>query len=192
MNAVVLFQPALKPNYMIGNKQNKGFTPTPKFGVSLQSKRGFTLVELLVAFMVFTLAVAAATALFASVLKSQRKSIAIQNAQDNARYLIGFLAKEIRMSEIRSDDGEFLILDVYHPDEEDIRYQFSGGEILRNGEKINSDEVQVDGRFFIDGTGVGDGEQPRVTMVIKVETTGAKAEERAKVNLQTTLSQRGF
>lgn len=28
--------------------KNKGFTPTPKFGVSLKSKRGFTLVELLV------------------------------------------------------------------------------------------------------------------------------------------------
>jgi len=29
-------------------KNKKGFTPTPKFGVTLRSKRGFTLIELLV------------------------------------------------------------------------------------------------------------------------------------------------
>jgi len=32
----------------IFHKNRKGFTPTPKFGVSLRSKRGFTLIELLV------------------------------------------------------------------------------------------------------------------------------------------------
>lgn len=175
---VVLLLLALKVDYMIGskNKQNKGFT----------------LVELLVALVVFSLAVTIAISLFASALRSQRKSIAIQNVQDNARYLIGFIAKEIRMSEIKSPDGELFILDINHPDEGDIRYQFTGVEVQRNGEKINSDEVQVDGKFFIDGRSTGDDEQPRLTIVMKVETIGAKAEERAKVNLQTTLSQRGF
>src|SRR3989338_4178929 len=33
--------------------KNSGFTPTPKFGVSLQSKRGFTLVEIVVVFGLF-------------------------------------------------------------------------------------------------------------------------------------------
>jgi len=45
--------------------------------------------------------------------------------------------------------------------------------------------------FYIDGReSGGDDEQPRVTIVMKAQTTGAKIEEQAEINLQTTLSQR--
>ena len=45
--------------------KNSGFTPTPKFGVSLQSKRGFTLVEIVVVMGLF--AVLAGFGLFLSI-----------------------------------------------------------------------------------------------------------------------------
>ena len=41
-------------------KNKKGFTPTPKFGVSLRSKRGFTLVELLIVVAIIGLLVSMA------------------------------------------------------------------------------------------------------------------------------------
>ncbi|HLC99846.1 MAG TPA: type II secretion system protein, partial [Patescibacteria group bacterium] len=41
--------------YFWDQKKQKGFTPTPNFGVSLQSKRGFTLVELLVVIAVIAI-----------------------------------------------------------------------------------------------------------------------------------------
>ncbi len=154
-------------------------------------KFGFTLVELLVGMAVFSLVIGIAVNLFAASLRNQRKSIAIQNVQDNGRYLMSFVAKEVRMSEIRTSDGASAILYIYHSEQGDITYVFTGTQITRNGEAISSDEVQVQGMFYIDGReSGGDDEQPRVTIVMKAQTTGAKIEEQAEINLQTTLSQR--
>lgn len=151
---------------------------------------GFTLIELLVGVAIFALSIMVAVNLFMSVLKTQRKSFAIQNVQGNARYLISFMAKEIRMSEINTSDGEQTVLNITHPINGNVIYNFSGTQILRSNEPINSDEVQVSGKFFIDGKTAG--RKPRVTIVMKVETTGAKAEQRAEINLQTTLNQRNW
>ena len=167
---------ALRPDYMIGNKRI----------------RGFTIIELIVAVAIFSIVATVAVGLLTNVLRSQRKVIAVQNIQDNGRYLIGFIAKEIRMSKIRSSDGGMTILNIVHPENGNITYAFSGTQILRNTEPINSDEVEVLGSFYVDGKSVGDDEQPRVTIVMKVKTTGTKTEEQAEINLQTTLTQRNL
>ncbi len=159
---------------MIGNKQTKGFT----------------IVELLVGLAVFSLVIGVAVNLFAASFRSQRKSMAVQNVQDNGRYLMSFVAKEVRMSEIRTSDGETSTLDIYHSEHGNITYAFAGAQIIRNGEVISSDEVQVQGAFYIGGISSGDDEQPRVTIIMKVKTIKTKTEERAEINLQTTLSQR--
>ncbi len=134
--------------------------------------------------------------LFSSALKSQRKSIAIQNVCDNARYILGFIAKEVRMGEIRTADGETATLDIAHPVNGDISYSFSGGKIIRTDATtsgaINPDEVRVEGRFVVEGRAAYDDEQPRVTIIMKAEGSGTKPEEQAEVNLQTTLSQGNF
>ncbi len=155
-------------------------------------KKGFTLIEVLVATTVFSLVIVTAVGLLTAVIRNQRKSIAIQSVQDNGIYLIGFMAKEIRMSEINNSDTIGIgdtTLNITHPSG-NITYTFTGTQILRNSEPINSDEVNVGGKFYIDGKTGGDDEQPRVTIVMKVETTGAKVEEQSEINLQTTLTQR--
>lgn len=149
---------------------------------------------------VFSLGIIIAVSLLTTALRVQRRSIVMQNVQDNGRYLISFMAKEIRMSEINNvSDGETTVLDITHPLNGDITYTFSGSpgwQIIREdgsgAESINSDEVQVEGRFFIDGRTAGDNEQPRVAIVIEVRTSGTKSEEQAKINLQTALSQRNL
>lgn len=153
------------------------------------NKKGFTLVELIVGVAIFSLVILIAVSLLAAALRVQRRSMAIQNVQDNSRYLIGFVAKEIRMSEIKNPDGPSTVLSIYHLKHLDIIYEFTGTQIKRNGDVISSDEVKVEGTFYVDGRG-GDDDQPRVTIVMKVRTTGGKVEERAEINLQTTLSQR--
>jgi prepilin-type N-terminal cleavage/methylation domain-containing protein len=154
------------------------------------NKQGFTLIELLVGVAVFALVITIALGLFMTALRSQRKSIAIQNVCDNARYLFGFMAKEIRMSKLDAADGEITQINITHPVNGSITYSFTGTQILRNGQPINSDEVQIDGRFFIDGKTIGDNQQPKVTIVMEVTNIGTKTEEQAEIKLQTTLSQR--
>ena len=168
-----------------------------------KDKKGFTLVELIVGVAIFSLVIMIAVSLLTAALRAQRKSIAIQNVQDNSRYLIGFIAKEIRMSEIKNLDGPSATLSIYHLEHLDVEYKFTGNTGNPNTEwqitrkdvdgvaTLNSDEVKVEGTFYVDGKGV-DEKQPRVTIIMKVRTTGDKVEERAEINLQTTLSQRDF
>lgn len=156
------------------------------------NKTGFTLIELIVAVAVFALVITAAVSLLTIAVRSQRRALAIQNIQDNGRHLIGFIAKEIRMSKINNLDGQAASLDITHPVNGDINYSFTETQLTRNNEQINSDEVEVSGGFYIDGRTAEDKEQVRVTIVMKVKTTGNKTEEQVEANLQTTLSSRKY
>lgn len=159
-------------------------------------KKGFTLIELIVGMALFVLVISIILNLFTTALRAQRKIIAQQNAQDNARFLLGFIAKEIRMSEIDSVSSN--ILNITRHDGESVTYVFNNAEkkIERTDSStsgsINSDEVLVTGSFYDLGVGVGDSQQPRVTIATKVETNSVKLEERAEINIQTTLSQRNL
>lgn len=159
-------------------------------------KKGFTLIELIVGMALFVLVISIILNLFTTALRAQRKIIAQQNAQDNARFLLGFIAKEIRMSEIDSVSSN--ILNITRHDGESVTYVFNNAEkkIERTDSStsgsINSDEVLVTGSFYDLGVGVGDSQQPRVTIAIKIETNSVKSEERAEINIQTTLSQRNL
>ena len=91
-----------KLNYMTGDKT--------------KNKAGVTLLELLIGITIFSLTIATAIGLFATVIKSQRKSVAIQNVQENGRFLMWYASKEIRMSTINnSEDGETNTLELTHP-----------------------------------------------------------------------------
>ena len=57
---------------------------------------GFTLLEMLVAVAVFTIAIFIIMVGVFSVVNAQRKAVAVQNAQDNLRFAFESMAKEIR------------------------------------------------------------------------------------------------
>ncbi len=199
MSEAVLSVLALRTDYMIGNKQTKiGFTLHLLRGNKKATSRhirkgaGFTLIELIVAAAIFILVITVAVSLLTSALRVQRRAIAVQNVQDNGRYLMDFIAKEIRMSKIRTFDGQTTVLNISHPINGDIKYTFTGTAITRNDEKINSDEVEVSGKFLVDGRTPGDDEQVRVTVVMKVKAVGVKIEEKTDIDLQTTFSQRSL
>lgn len=159
-----------------------------------QKKKGLTLIELLVSISIFSIVVVVSLGLFNNIIKDQRKGLAVQNAQENARYLLNFMAKEIRMAQILTADGSSLVLAIDHPINGSVTYSFSGGELTReDGDgvaTINSNDVQVDGQFIIVGTTLGDNIQPKVTLVLQATATGSKVEEQSTVNLQTTISSR--
>lgn len=158
--------------------------------------KGFTLIELVIAIGIFVIVVSVALSLFLTGLAGHRKTIAIQNVQDNARYLLEFVAKEVRMSEIKN--ANYYRLVITRPDGEEITYAFEGGNIQRTitgnpsgSGPMNSNEVSISGQFYTLGIGKDDNQQPRVTIVMKAETTG-KTEEKARIELQTTLNPRNL
>jgi len=180
VSAVIRSQLAPRTGCIIGNRN------------MIYNKKSFTLIELLVGIAIFSLVITAAVGLLTSAIRSQRKSLAIQNVQENARYLMNSISKEIRMGDFEAVDGESLTFSIEHPVLGDLTYGFNGTQILENNEPINSDEVRVEGRFFVDGETDDDNEQPRVTIIMKVKTVGNKTEEQAEINLQTTIFQRNL
>lgn len=147
-------------------------------------QKGFTLIELLVAMIIFAIVVTTVITIFVRGTTSQRRVFALQEIQENARFMIEKIAKEIRMSEISSGSGEPSAIDIIHPVNDNVNYSFSAGQILRNGAAINSNEVTVTGKFSIDKT-----YQPRVTISMEVKSS---SQPENKINLQTTLSSRKY
>lgn len=181
-----------------------------------QTKTGFTLTELIVVTAIFALIITMAIGFMIAATQTQRKGIALQNIQDNGRHLLAFMAKEIRVSEIVSLDSTGTNTLVITPpdslDNTDVTYTFTGPQITRRAyilmrqpeeeeeeEKkewvtipLNSDQVKADGEFVIDGKTANDSQQPRVTIIMKVESIGTQTKEKAEIELQTTISQRNL
>lgn len=70
----------------IQDTNKSGFTPTPRFGVSLRSKRGFTLIEVILAVTVITTALVACISLISFSVSGIRlgksKLLAVNLAQE--------------------------------------------------------------------------------------------------------------
>lgn len=158
--------------------------------------KGFTLVELMVGITIFVVVISIVVSLFMMGIKGQRNLITIQTIQDNARYLLEFIAKEIRMSVVDNSTAE--TLNITRSDGESVTYSFINQRIDRltsspsTSGSLNSDQVLIDGRFYTMGVGRSDGQQPRVTIVLKVKITDDKAEKESEVNLQTTVCPRNL
>src|SRR4030042_6902057 len=161
---------------------------------STKNQKGFSLLETLVAVSAFVIVFSVVMNIFLSGVNSQRKIIAQQNVHENAMFLLGFIAKELRMGTITCCNSYSPYLNVTRSDDQTVVYQFSGNNLVRTvgggGESgpLNSNDVLVTGSFYTQGIGLADNEQPRVTIRIKVETSGEKASQEAGAALQPTLS----
>ncbi|MDP3778754.1 MAG: type II secretion system protein [bacterium] len=62
----------------------------------MQSKEGFTLVELIVAIGMFSVVVVSAIALMISTFNAQAKAIAVKDVIDNGRFTLELMTRELR------------------------------------------------------------------------------------------------
>lgn len=158
----------------------------------LKKNRGFTLIELLVALAVFAVVIVLAVDIFLRGLEGQRKSSALQLVQENGRYALELMAREIRMSTINTSERQSNILEITaykSSGSEDVSYELSGGQILRNSQAITSEKVKVSSlNFYIRKNNI----QPNVTITMTIETFGEKASQKSKINLETTISSRDY
>lgn len=164
--------------------------------INKSKNKGFTLVELLVAMAAFSLLVVVIGNIAASVIKGQRKAIAIQNIQDTGRFIMEMVSKELRTSVINTGAGSGLtLLNITNDDSETVNYQFdnTNQRFLRGGAAVSPSNIEVTGGFYvIEYTFPTAPARKVVTIVMKVRSSGGKAEEESEINLQNTIAPRSY
>ena len=183
---------------------------------SAMKTKAFTLIELIVAMGIFAFAATFAVASLLALTGAQRKAAATQNAFDNVRYALDFMAKETREAKTivnqceNGDEPDFMcniLILVRGTNSNDIvRYEWKkdvDGNItyLERRETINGTALSsyplTDSRikinhasFYISNAGsTGDNFQPYVIFVINA-TAGDpnKPSEQSTIHLQTAAS----
>ncbi|MEK7537241.1 MAG: prepilin-type N-terminal cleavage/methylation domain-containing protein [Patescibacteria group bacterium] len=164
------------------------------------SKKGFTLVELIVAVFIFSVLMVIAVGSFVSALSLQRRALNIKKVEENSRFILELMAREIRVANpINTTDNGCpgsgtSILTFQHPVNGLIEYSLSGNQVHRKVDGadsiISNPDIEVSRlTFCVSGNAVSDDRQPRVTIILSLKTGGAAA-EKANIDLQTTASQR--
>lgn len=173
-------------------------------------KKGFTLVEILVVLAIFSIMIAAISAVFISGIKIQANSVAQEQLLDQVNYAVENMSRSIRTAKkdivgscITSGDNYlpasgsddslgFIKKDsvlqecVYFRLVSDAIYKGDSGS---DGVPLTSDDIKVTSLEFnvLEGEGTS-GHQPKVTVYIEAEST--RGDPLQRVRIQTTISQR--
>ncbi|MBI2097166.1 MAG: hypothetical protein HYT40_03415 [Candidatus Sungbacteria bacterium] len=172
---------------------------------------GFTLLEMVISTGIFSVVVVSSIGITLAIKTAQEKSSNIQNVQDNIRYAVEFMTKELRQGTLyrpancQPFGGMQQCGKMYFRSAsgEDIWYCLSGGAILRRvdsfqdtcavaGVPLTAAGINISQLFFYikgDAPGPADG-QPRVTVVISGASKDPRVQLQSSFKLQTTVTQR--
>ncbi len=180
---------------------NNRYFPKPKaFGCC---SAGFTLIEVTVAILVFSIMIVLVASIFARAIELERRTVWFQRVQENATLALESMAKEIRVSDIQNQNNNcttdlpLTTLTMNHPtacggSACNVVYSLSGTNIQRQAvfaSFINSTDVQFTNlRFCITGSGTNDDQSPKVTILTSIRST--KGFPPSRVDLQTTITSR--
>ncbi len=154
---------------------------------------GLTLIELIVAIGIFGLVVTMAIGILVIALVSQRRIIALRNIEDNSRFTIESMAREIRTGKnFSSGVGS---LSFTNAKGEAVIYRLNGGIVEKSSDggvnysAVTGSEANVNYlNFYLMGQAAGDSLQPRVT--ITMGATSQVGNQSANLKVQTTISGR--
>ncbi|MBI2587953.1 prepilin-type N-terminal cleavage/methylation domain-containing protein [Candidatus Azambacteria bacterium] len=160
----------------------------------LKEGAGFTLLEMLVSIGIFALFIGLGAGLFLSVLRGERHAAAFRAVQENIRFSMETMAREMRTGKGFSMLGSEL--SFTNARGESVRYRLRGGAIERSSDgglsfgRMTSDRVNVATfAFRLAGEAKSDQKQPRFTMLIDAKATDKRVSI-PSLHLQTTITQR--
>lgn len=168
---------------------------------------GFSLIELLVAALIFTFVVMGVSQLFSSALNIQRRASGFQRIQENALFVLESIARAVRVSAVTSgtdcgsgiDDADTLVID--HPVYGTVTYTYlktTGGrgyltrfaEDIGEEETITTEDIDVTKfAFCVIGAGPDD-QQARITIPMTLRAVAAQPNAQVEVSTQTTIVSR--
>src|SRR3989344_1481411 len=173
--------------------------------------RGFTLLEIIISVGILSVVVVAAIGITLSIKVAQEKMANIQDVQDNIRYALEFMAKEMRQGSTYEPQPAGCALGTNSPCVgmkfmrgsgvvwyclvNNTIYRYMGVYDLCNMSDalaLTSDNIEVTNlNFYVLGNlpGPADG-QPRVTVAITANSRDPRIQLRSPFHLQTTVTQR--
>lgn len=163
--------------------------------------RGFTLLEMVVSTGIFFVVVILAVGLAIAVSDAQIKASNLQTIQDNVRFSLELMTKEIRtgfdyaLTSLCGGSSELSFeatsgLRVYFLDTTTKRIM--RGTNCADATPFTSDNMIVDDlRFIVRGNSPGPNDgQPTITISMTVRSISDKQKLESSMNLQTTIVQR--
>jgi type II secretory pathway pseudopilin PulG len=174
---------------------------------------GITLLELLVSVFIFSITILAATGIFQTVVNSQRSAIASQNLQDNIRYDLEKMGKEVRSAQedkahsciasgnlYNIDGGGGLNFINYHgqcvryfassSNQIYVSYPNSPDAVLKKGLPLTTPDIKISNLVFKATDRIGK-TQGQVTVKMHL-SIAAKAVQIEPMDMETTLSARNY
>jgi len=172
--------------------------------------RAFTLIEMLITVVIFSIIIGTATGVFVSAIRLQRYNLAYQQLLDQTSYAMEYMSRAIRMakrdkiscideSNYYEGIGNSITFATYHnPNEcwgfflEDSTKRLKVWKKTSEGESedylTSRDFDVISFNVEVLGDEINDGLQPRVTIFMEVHRRGSYPQP--KIKIQTTISQR--
>jgi len=172
------------------------------------NQKGFTLIEAVVATAVFAFVVSSILGVYMSTIRLDRKTRAERAVAQNARFIMEYLAKEVRNGTIRYAGYPGGVanstLMLTNQANQNLSFYLSGTDLKIDKagavSNLNSDNTRVTKLSFrISPTqnpytpAKTVNEQPRVTVIIELASDyGTSTIEQATLNLQSTFATRNY
>ena len=162
-----------------------------------KKEAGFTLVEVLVTSLIFSIIALSVNAIFVQIINLQRRGFAIQKIQDNSLLVLEELSRDIRVSRISDQESSSCTattITLTHPMKGTVIYRTNGGIVQRSVgggsyEDVSSSNVNFTRmNFCILGSLTNDNQSPRVSIVTSVQNRTGK--DILQINIQTTTTSR--
>lgn len=161
-----------------------------------QNTAGFTLIELIVAVGIFGLVVTMATSIFVIAVVSQRRIISLRNIEDNARFALESMTREIRTG--KNFSSSVNSLSFTNAKSESVIYRLNSKTIEKSSDGgvnyfvVTGSEATIDYlNFYLMGEAPPpDKSQPRITITIGV--TSQVGSQISNIRIQNTVSERSL
>ena len=155
-------------------------------------RKGFTIIELMVAVTIFVVVVSISSSIFINSLRTQRQVLALMASNDNASLTIEQLAREMRTGSQFQINGRGDRLQFFNAVGQPVVYELSGQQIMRNSQAVTAGNVSIKYLLFnLMGETPEDGVSTRVTINLGVGAVGKNLEDFV-TNIQTTVAVRSL
>jgi len=186
-----------------------------------KKQKGFTLVEMLITAVVFSIIFGAATSVFVSAFKIQKYNVSQQQLLDQSSYAIEYMARALRMAKsggsvactnganYKISNGEAQINFVdYRGDCQGFFWESSSNQLkvsqikvydddgsvakIINNVPLTSSRYQINNlKFSIQGDAMGDNLQPRVIFFMDIQDK-LLSPNKPRIKMETAVSQRNL